>query len=74
VPPFLNTVCIYCKKPNRFDLVELRKEDGVLYKGTVYRDMQDEEEFYVTCQHCGRKFKIVVPRRQDGEEKSPPKK
>jgi hypothetical protein len=69
MPPFLSTNCIHCKKPNRFDLAELRKKDGSLTKGMIYRSIQTEEEFEVTCQHCGRKFKFLWKGTNDGEEK-----
>lgn len=61
MPPFVNTHCTNCSKPNRFDFAELRKEDGSLVKGAVPRgDDNAEQEFEVTCQHCGRKFKFKV--------------
>ncbi len=63
MPPFVNTSCTHkeCKKPNRFDLAELRKKDGSITKGVVFRGKEeDTEEFEVTCQHCGRKFKFTV--------------
>ena len=62
MPPFVNTNCSHkeCKKPNRFDLAELRKKDGSLTKGVVIRGEEIVEEFEVTCQHCGRKFKFTV--------------
>ena len=57
-------------KLNRFDLAELRKEDGSLVKGIVYRRKEKaEEEFVVTCQHCGRKFKFLVKGGDDGKKK-----
>lgn len=68
MPPYVNTNCSHkeCEKPNRFDLAELRKKDGDFVKGVVIRSDQmagsedQTEEFEVTCQHCGRKFKIYV--------------
>jgi hypothetical protein len=62
MPPFVNTKCTHaeCGKPNRFDLAELRRKDGVTYKGFVLREVE-EEEFSVPCQHCGRLFKFKVP-------------
>lgn len=68
MPPFVNTECAHCKKPNRFDLAELRKGGGSIFKGTVYRQIQDQEEFEVTCQHCGRKFKILMKGVDDDKE------
>lgn len=70
MPPFINTECTNCTKPNRFDLAELRKEDGSLVKGIVYRgEQKNEEEFVVTCQLCGRKFKFTVKGGDDGKKK-----
>lgn len=59
MPPFANTQCVNCSKPNRFDLAELSKESGNLMKEVVSRgDDKAEQEFEVTCQYCGRKFKF----------------
>ena len=69
MPPFVNTDCTYCGKPNRFDLAELKKKDGALVKGIVYRSAQSEEEFEQACQHCGRKFKFKVKGSNDDKEK-----
>ena len=69
MPPFVNTNCPHCNKPNRFDLAELRKKDGSLTKGMVYRSVKTDEEFEETCQHCGRKFKFPMKGLSDGEEK-----
>lgn len=60
MPPFVNTQCTNCSKPNRFDLAELRKEDGSLVKGVDYRVDKSDEKFVVICQHCGRKFTFTV--------------
>lgn len=60
MPPFINTRCVNCSKPNRFDLAELSKESGSLMKKIVFRgDEKAEQEFEVICQHCGRKFKFT---------------
>lgn len=59
MPPFVSTECPHCKKGNRFDLAELQKSDGSLVKGILYRGDEKEEEFAVTCQICGRKFKFM---------------
>jgi hypothetical protein len=64
MPPFVSTECPKCKKPNRFDLAELRNKDGVLYKGKVYRSLESDEELTVFCEECGRRFKITVPRTE----------
>lgn len=68
MPPFVNTQCANCSKPNRFDLAELRKEDGNVFKD-VFSSREDKpaEEFTVTCQHCGRKFKITVKGGNNGK-------
>ena len=70
MPPFINTKCKACLKPNRFDLAELNKEDGSSAKGLIYRgEEKHDEEFEVTCQHCGRKFKFRLKGGSDGKEK-----
>ena len=70
MPPFVNTKCKHCSKSNRFDLGELRKEDDVLSKGVIFRgDEKKDEEFEVTCQHCGKKFKFMLKGGGDGKEK-----
>jgi hypothetical protein len=61
MPPFVNTVHKECGKPNRFNLAELRRKDGVTYKGFDLREVEAEEEFSVTYQHCGRMFKFKAP-------------
>ena len=68
MPPFVNTQCANCSKPNRFDLAELRKEDGNVFKDAFSsREDKSAEEFTVTCQHCGRKFKITVKGGNNGK-------
>ncbi len=70
MPPFVNTHCTNCSKPNRFDLAELRKEDGSVFKDALSsREDKSIEEFTVTCQHCGRKFKLTVKGGDDGKKK-----
>ena len=70
MPPFVNMQCTHCSKPNRFDLAELRKEGGSLVKGFVFRgEEKGDEEFEVTCQNCGRKFKFTVKGGTDGKKK-----
>lgn len=63
MPPFVNTNCTKCKHPNRYDLAELRKKGNSLDKMVVYRELDDSktEEFEVTCDQCGQKFKFKVP-------------
>lgn len=68
MPPFLNTKCIHCKKNNRFDLAELSKESGSLMKKIVFRgEEKADQEFEVTCQQCGRKFKFTVKGGDNGK-------
>ena len=69
MPPFVNTKCTNCSKPNRFDLAELRKVDGLNIKGVVFREEEktSNEEFEVTCQHCGRKFKFTLKGGNNGK-------
>jgi hypothetical protein len=64
MPPFVTAVCPNekCKHKNRFDLAELRNDEGAAYKGTVYRVVETSEELIVTCEKCGQRFKITVPR------------
>jgi len=70
MPPFVNTHCTNCSKANRFDLAELRKEDGSVFKDALSnREDKSAEEFTVTCQHCGRKFKLTVKGGDDGKKK-----
>ena len=67
MPPFVNCACVHCNKPNRFDLAELRKKDGNIMKGIVYRGKDERvDEFEVTCQHCGQKFKFTGKGGNDG--------
>jgi len=57
MPPFRNIQCPHCTKSNKIDLAELPN----LVKGVVYRgEDKPAEEFTVTCQYCGRKFKVTV--------------
>ncbi len=70
MPPFVNTNCTNCSKPNRFDLAELRKIDGSLIKGGVFQsESKNAEEFEVTCHKCGRKFKFTLKGGDDGQKK-----
>jgi len=70
MPPFVATECPNCRKRNRFDLAELKSTDIVAFKRIdLHNLMDDEEEFSVTCQHCGRKFKFTVKGGKGGEEK-----
>lgn len=70
MPPFINTQCTNCSKPNRFDLAELRKQDGNIFKDALSssRD-KSAEEFTVTCQYCGRKFKLTIKGGDDDKKK-----
>jgi hypothetical protein len=70
MPPFINTKCANCTQPNRFDLYQLRKENGHINKGADQRiEDKMDEEFEVICQVCGRKFKFSVEGRHDGTKK-----
>jgi len=51
-----------CKHKNRYDLAELKKDGDAIYKGVVYRAVETDEELVVTCENCGQRFKITVPR------------
>lgn len=66
MPPFAPADCPHCRHRNRFDIAELRKKDALAYK-TVFREV--DEEFSVTCENCGRDFKINVKGGQDGTAK-----
>lgn len=58
MPPFRNIQCPRCTETNKIDLAELPKGNGSLGKGVVYRgEDKPDEEFTVTCQHYGTKFK-----------------
>jgi hypothetical protein len=63
MPPFVSAECtnVKCRHKNRYDLAELRREE-TLYKGTIYRAVETDEELTVTCEKCGQRFKITVPR------------
>ncbi len=68
MPPFVNTQCANCSKPNRFDLAELRKEGGTAFKDVFTNQRSNSaEEFEVTCQHCGRKFKFTLKGGNNGK-------
>lgn len=64
MPPFVTAECTNpkCRHKNRYDLAELRKERGSLYKGTIHPLIEGDEELAVTCEKCGQRFKITVPR------------
>lgn len=69
MPPFVTTECPKCKHSNRFDLAELRSKDTVAYKFFDVRSLTSkEEEFSVTCQQCGCRFKLTVKEGQNGTE------
>lgn len=69
MPPFVSTMCPNCQKRNRFDLAELKKTDTMVLKNLTLYHASEDEEFSVSCQHCGRKFKFTVKGGKDGEEK-----
>jgi RNase P subunit RPR2 len=64
MPPYVSAECTNpkCNHKNRYDLAELKKDQGVLHKGTIYRAIETDEELVVTCEKCGQRFKITVPR------------
>ena len=70
MPPFINTNCTHCRKSNRFDLAELRKKDGSLARDVMHLgEDRLEEEFIVTCEICGKKFKFIVKGGDNGKKK-----
>lgn len=67
MPPFVSTECPHCKHQNRFDLAELKKTNAMMYKKiTRHYETNNDEEYSVTCSHCGRKFKFTVKGGKDG--------
>ena len=70
MPPFVSAKCPTCTRSNRFDLAELRSKDTVFFKffGTP-KLTNAEEEFSVTCEQCGHKFKLTVKGGKDDEKK-----
>lgn len=52
MPPFVTAKCTNekCKHPNRYDLAELKKDGVTVFKGTVYRAIEADEELAVTCE------------------------
>ena len=69
MPPFVSTECPNCKHRNRFDLVELRRINTTVLKSlTFYSTVDENEEFSVTCQGCGQKFKFSVEDGKLGKE------
>ncbi len=69
MPPFFAKECPHCNKSNRFDLAELKKTNGMVFKKIdLYSISDGGEEFSVTCQHCGHKFKLTVKGGKSAEE------
>jgi hypothetical protein len=64
MPPFVSSECTNpkCRHKNRYDLAELKKDAGAIHKGIIYRVIESDEELIVTCEQCGQRFKITVPR------------
>ena len=64
MPPNIFAECTNpkCRHKNRYDLAELKKDAGSLHKGIVYRAIETDEDLIVTCEKCGQRFKITVPR------------
>lgn len=70
MPPFISTKCPKCKHNNRFDLAELKSRNTVAFKFFSVRSLiSEEEEFSVTCQQCGCKFKFTAKGEKDAEKK-----
>jgi len=63
MPPFVSAECANpkCKHKNRYDLAELKKDGGYVYKGTIHRLLEADEELVVICEKCGQRFKITIP-------------
>ncbi len=59
MPPFANPDCPYCGKKNRFDMAELQEKDGTLMRHINLQSIMQPKEYIVTCQHCGKKFKVT---------------
>jgi RNase P subunit RPR2 len=69
MPPFINTKCPECQHSNRFDLAELRKRDGSVFKYGGAGPVQTGDELEVICQNCGRRFKFTLKGGSDGRKK-----
>jgi len=69
MPPFAAVECPHCGHRNRYDLAELKKKDGHINKGIVYRSAEQVEEFEVTCDNCGRSFKLTLKGEQNATKK-----
>ncbi len=61
MPPFIHTDCPHCHQKNRFDLPELLKSVGEVYRGDTQPTARTIHEIAVHCQHCHRPFKVSVP-------------
>jgi len=55
--------CPYCGERNSYDLEELRRKRGTIYRGP------EEEEFRVTCHKCGRAFVVIVEGEYNDERR-----
>ena len=69
MPPFVNTECKNCNKLNRFDLAELRKEDGSLVKVCCIVVKKIMRKCSRKPASIGRKFKFTVKGGADGAKK-----
>ena len=69
MPPFVSTKCPNCQHGNRFDLAELKRTDTMVMKNLTLHSAVADEEFSVTCQHCGRKFKLTVKGGENAKKK-----
>ena len=69
MPPFAPADCPHCGHHNRFDVAELRKDNENVFKGILFRSEEQNEEFAVTCDKCGRSFKLTVKGGQNAKGK-----
>ena len=68
MPPFAPAECPHCRHRNRYDIAELKKKDGHINKGIIYRSVEQDEEFEVTCENCGRSFKLTLKGGRNAKE------
>ena len=63
--PYFRAKCTHCGKLNDFETVSLHDHE------TGYRDAREPQirEYYVTCQHCLKPFKIKTRGEADDEKK-----
>lgn len=68
MPPYAPAECPHCGHQNRYDLAELKKKDGHINKGVIYRSVDQDEELEVTCENCGRSFKLTLKGGHNAKE------